>query len=125
MKILIHIQADNELLCHEAFSMAFALASFDHHIQLWLDDACLTIIDQRSPKLGKMLSSLDMYDMPKAWGTSESLNRLQQHFEQGLEKQQLATQQQASQQQAPTWLSQLTALPSDTLSQAFDLTLHL
>lgn len=120
MKILIHIQADNELLCHEAFSMAFALASFDHHIQLRLDDACLTIIEQRSPKLGKMLSSLNMYDMPKAWVTSESLNRLQQHFEQSLE-----AQQQASQQQTPTWLSQLTALPSDTLSQAFDLTLHL
>lgn len=35
MKILIQINADNVLLCHEALSMAFALASFDHEIQLF------------------------------------------------------------------------------------------
>ncbi len=122
MKILIHIQADNELSCHEAFSMAFALASFEHDIQLWLEEGCLNIIEQCSPKLGKMLSSLDMYDMPKAWVTSELLTQRQQA---------LLTDNQSGQdmQDVPNWLSQLTASPtqgsSQDFSQDFDLTLHL
>lgn len=48
--------------------MAFALAAFDHQIQLTIGSAMLKlVIDEPSGKLANMLASLDMYDMPPAW----------------------------------------------------------
>lgn len=78
MKILIKIHADNDLLCHEALSMAFALASFEHEIQLVLGDYLIErLIAEPAGKFANMLSSLDLYDMPNAWVNDlESL----QHF---------------------------------------------
>lgn len=78
MKILIKIHADNDLLCHEALSMAFALASFEHEIQLLLGDYLLQRLkNDPTGKFANMLSALDLYDMPNAWVNDvESL----QHF---------------------------------------------
>ena len=68
MKIVINIHADTFLLCYEALSMAFALAAFDHQIQLTIGDGMLNLLlDEPTGKLAHMLASLDMYDMPPAW----------------------------------------------------------
>ena len=68
MKIIINIHADTFLLCHEALSMAFALAAFDHQIQLTIGDGMLNLLlDAPTGKLAHMLASLDMYDMAPAW----------------------------------------------------------
>ena len=68
MKIIINIHAHTFLLCHEALSMALALAAFDHQIQLTIGDGMLNLLlDAPTGKLAHMLASLDMYDMPPAW----------------------------------------------------------
>lgn len=68
MKIIINIHADTFLLCHEALSMAFALAAFDHQVQLIIGDGMLNLLlDTPTGKLAHMLASLDMYDMAPAW----------------------------------------------------------
>lgn len=77
MKIVINIYADTFLLCHEALSMAFALAAFDHQIQLTIGDGMLNLLlDEPMGKLAHMLASLDMYDMPPAWLALADFNRL-------------------------------------------------
>ena len=77
MKIIINIHADTFLLCHEALSMAFALAAFDHQIQLTIGDGMLNLLlDEPMGKLAHMLASLDMYDMPPAWLALADFNRL-------------------------------------------------
>ena len=77
MKIVINIHADTFLLCHEALSMAFALAAFDHQIQLTIGDGMLNLLfDEPTGKLAHMLASLDMYDMAPAWLALADFNRL-------------------------------------------------
>lgn len=77
MKIIINIYADTFLLCHEALSMAFALAAFDHQIQLTIGDGMLNLLlDEPMGKLAHMLASLDMYDMPPAWLALADFDRL-------------------------------------------------
>lgn len=68
MKILIKIDATTELLCHEALSLALALASFEHQIQLELGTGIMTLLlGAPSSKLAKMLGSLPLYDLEPAW----------------------------------------------------------
>ncbi|MCK6157327.1 hypothetical protein KZX29_00730 [Moraxella osloensis] len=77
MKIIINIDADTFLLCHEALSMAFALAAFDHQIQLTIGDGMLNLLlDTPTGKLAHMLASLDMYDMAPAWLALAEFDRL-------------------------------------------------
>ena len=77
MKIIINIDADTFLLCHEALSMAFALAAFDHQIQLTIGDGMLNLLlDAPTGKLAHMLASLDMYDMAPAWLALADFDRL-------------------------------------------------
>ncbi len=77
MKIIINIYADTFLLCHEALSMAFALAAFDHQIQLTIGDGMLNLLlDEPTGKLAHMLASLDMYDMAPAWLALADFDRL-------------------------------------------------
>ena len=77
MKIVINIYADTFLLCHEALSMAFALAAFDHQIQLTIGDGMLNLLlDEPMGKLAHMLASLDMYDMAPAWLALADFDRL-------------------------------------------------
>ncbi len=77
MKIIINIYADTFLLCHEALSMAFALAAFDHQIQLTIGNGMLNLLlDEPTGKLAHMLASLDMYDMAPAWLALADFNRL-------------------------------------------------
>ena len=77
MKIVINIYADTFLLCHEALSMAFALAAFDHQIQLTIGDGMLNLLlDEPTGKLAHMLASLDMYDMAPAWLALADFDRL-------------------------------------------------
>lgn len=77
MRIIINIHADTFLLCHEALSMAFALAAFDHQIQLTIGDGMLNLLlDAPTGKLAHMLASLDMYDMAPAWLALADFDRL-------------------------------------------------
>ena len=77
MKIIINIDADTFLLCHEALSMAFALAAFDHQIQLTIGNGMLNLLlDAPTGKLAHMLASLDMYDMAPAWLALADFDRL-------------------------------------------------
>ena len=77
MKIVINIYADTFLLCHEALSMAFALAAFDHQIQLTIGNGMLNLLlDEPTNKLAHMLASLDMYDMAPAWLALADFDRL-------------------------------------------------
>ena len=77
MKIVINIYADTFLLCHEGLSMAFALAAFDHQIQLTIGDGMLNLLlDAPTGKLAHMLASLDMYDMAPAWLALADFDRL-------------------------------------------------
>ena len=77
MKIIINIDADTFLLCHEALSMAFALAAFDHQIQLTIGNGMLNLLlDEPTGKLAHMLASLDMYDMAPAWLALADFDRL-------------------------------------------------
>ena len=77
MKIIINIHADTFLLCHEALSMTFALAAFDHHIQLTIGHGMLNLLlDEPTGKLAHMLASLDMYDMAPAWLALADFDRL-------------------------------------------------
>ncbi|BAV11431.1 hypothetical protein MOSL_0858 [Moraxella osloensis] len=77
MKIIINIYADTFLLCHEALSMAFALAAFDHQIQLTIGNGMLNLLlDEPTGKLAHMLASLDMYDMAPAWLALADFDRL-------------------------------------------------
>ena len=77
MKIIINIHADTFLLCHEALSMACALAAFDHHIPLTIGDGMLNVLlDEPMGKRAHMLASLDMYDMPPAWLALADFDRL-------------------------------------------------
>ena len=77
MKIVINIYADTFLLCHEALSMAFALAAFDHQIQLTIGNGMLNLLlDEPMGKLAHMLASLDMYDMAPAWLALADFDRL-------------------------------------------------
>lgn len=78
MKIIIQIHAKNDLLCHEALSMAFALASFEHEIQLQLGDYFSErLLNEPNGKFANMLSSLELYDMPMAWVADEYLAKLE------------------------------------------------
>ena len=68
MKILIKVTSATDLLCHEALSLAFALAAFEHEIQLQLGSTMLRfLLNSPTGKLAKMLASLELYDMPPAW----------------------------------------------------------
>ena len=67
MKLLIIIQSDSELICYEAFALAFLLASFDHKIQLYVCTDSLTVLNDPSTRAHGMISSLELYDLPIAW----------------------------------------------------------
>lgn len=68
MKILIQLQSANATICLEGLSLALALASFDHEIQLLLStDVGFSLLHHRNKKLSDMLKSLDLYNMPPAW----------------------------------------------------------
>lgn len=72
MKILVKICANNDLACYEALSLAFALASFDHQIDLYLGDyICQVLHADPTGKLAKMLSALPLYDISPAFVPSE------------------------------------------------------
>ena len=101
MKLLITIAATSPLRCHEALSMAFALAAFDHEIQLQLDAGIVALLlAEPNGKLAKMLSSLELYDMPAAWVALQDYTDIQ-----------LAD---------SVCLSQLRVAPSSTLPVEFD-----
>lgn len=99
MNILLRINAQTALLCHEALSMAFALAAFDHVIQLQLGQSLIKFVTT-SPegKLAKMLSSLSLYDMPQAWVDASDIVDL--------------THWQTTQIQAFDWQTQLQPIPT-------------
>lgn len=64
MKILIDIQSSSTLLWHEALSMAFALATFEHEIFLTIgNDLSDFLMENPEHSLVKMMSSLDLYDI--------------------------------------------------------------
>lgn len=110
MKLLINIYSSDFLHCHEALSMAFALAAFDHQIQLSIGAAMLQLLtDAPEGKLASMLASLDLYDMPPAWLTAADF----QQFDDW----------QSQQRQQYEWCSQLTVQPN--VLPNFDTTFNL
>lgn len=99
MKILMQIQTDSPLNVHEVLSMALALAAFDHTIQLVIGDNMLAILlAQPQGKLGNMLASLSLYDLPPAWVSQKNMATLQAW--------------QAAQSTTPAWLEQLQLMPT-------------
>lgn len=80
MKLLITLHNPISLVIHETLSLAFALASFGHEIQLQLgDDVADFLLNNIDNPLAKMFSSLDMYDIPPAWITNNIADKLLQH----------------------------------------------
>lgn len=82
MKLLITLNDPIALIIHETLSLAFALAAFGHEIQLDIGNQAANAILQNIVKppydnLAKMLSSLDLYDMPPAWISAEILQQYQ------------------------------------------------
>lgn len=82
MKLLITLNDTIVLIIHETLSLAFALASFGHEVQLEMGDPVAMMILQNIDNppyenLAKMLSSLDLYDMPPAWISAEILHQYQ------------------------------------------------
>lgn len=91
MKVLILINTSTEQNSYEALACAFMLATFDHHVQLCLQDSCVYLLHQHavikqtltqhqdvaihsnttqtnpSYRFAAMLKSLHMYDLPQAW----------------------------------------------------------
>lgn len=67
MNILISLQSDSELISYETISLAFVLASFDHHVQLHLTTTAHTVLFDNSTRLHGMAKSLALYDMPNLW----------------------------------------------------------
>lgn len=112
MKLLIQIEAATELLCHEALSMAFALAAFDHEIQLQLGSPLLAwLMAHPEGKLGKMLSSLELYDIPPAWVDTLGMTALANW--------------QKTQPQPYAWQTQIQPMPTITSQAEFDTTFTL
>lgn len=67
MNILLKISTDNELIAYEAMSLAFFLATFEHHLQLYfLGNSDALLLDSGTRIFG-MIQSLALYDMPCAW----------------------------------------------------------
>lgn len=110
MNLLINIHSHDFLHCHEALSMAFALAAFDHQIQLSIGAAMLQLLSEAPEgKLANMLASLEMYDMPPAWLTAADF----QQFDDW----------QSTQLKKYEWCAQLTLQP--TTLPNFDTTFNL
>lgn len=107
MKILIHLQSATPLLCHEALSLAFALATFEHEIQLWLDTKSVATF-LTSSTLVKMLGSLALYDIPPVWVSATDYHALQHHTQQPVD-----------------FLANITQLPTNDITPSFALTLTL
>ncbi len=73
MKIQIHIHANNDLLCHEALSLAFALTSFDHEISICLGRYLCQRMNDGHDKFINMLKSLPLYDIHAVYEHSAAL----------------------------------------------------
>lgn len=111
MKILLVIDADTLLQGYEALAMAFALAAFEHEVQLWLGQSMLAqILAQPTGKLANMLGSLALYDMPAAWLAPTDWAALD-HWRQAQPSQNI------------DWLANIAPMPTN--APDFDLTLKL
>lgn len=67
MNILLKITTDSELISYEAISLAFVLASFDHHVQILLTVGSHTLFLDENTRIFGMIQSLELYDLPQAW----------------------------------------------------------
>lgn len=67
MNILITLSSDSELMGYETIALAFTLASFDHHVQLYLTGDSHRLLQDSQSRLYGMIQSLDLYDLPLAW----------------------------------------------------------
>lgn len=74
MNIFLYIDSDSELITYEAIALAFTFATFDHKVQLFLDNKCQTLLTDNTSRIYGMIQSLDLYDMPKAWHSFETLD---------------------------------------------------
>ncbi|MFW2176423.1 MULTISPECIES: hypothetical protein [unclassified Moraxella] len=78
MKIFVDITSEDWLVCQEALSLALALASFEHDIQLKLGEGFLShVMAEPTGKLANMLSSLELYDLQQAWIAHELWQKIQ------------------------------------------------
>lgn len=67
MNILLKITTDSELISYEAVSLAFVLASFDHHVQILLMQSSWALFLDEKTRIFGMIQSLELYDLPQAW----------------------------------------------------------
>lgn len=67
MNILLKITTDSELISYEAVSLAFVLASFDHHVQILLTQSSRALFLDEKTRIFGMIQSLALYDLPQAW----------------------------------------------------------
>lgn len=74
MNILIKIHTDSELIGYEAIALAFLLASFDHHVQLYFLEKSEYLLKDSTTRLFGMVQSLALYDMPMAWTDFDDVN---------------------------------------------------
>lgn len=71
MKILIALTNPLPLVIHETLTLGFALASFGHEVQFALEDEVASqLLADIETTLTKMLTSLELYDIPPAWVTT-------------------------------------------------------
>lgn len=65
--VLIRLVSTQAKCLEEAVSAAMVMASFDHHVQLALTLDTVFICTATEHKVHKMLTSLELYDMPPLW----------------------------------------------------------
>ncbi len=63
MKILVILQSSDELLAYEGLSLAFLLASFDHHVSLQMHGKLVPLLQSQSGCIYGMLQAIALYDI--------------------------------------------------------------
>ena len=67
MKLLIQLRTPTEMASYEGCALALTLATFGHHVQLYIDAPVFGLALQPESRLHGMIQSLELYDMPAAW----------------------------------------------------------
>lgn len=73
--VLLILSSPINKLSEEALLAVFALASFEHHIQIALTGEALELLKNPAHKLCHMLASIELYDIPAVWLVNDKQNR--------------------------------------------------
>lgn len=72
--VLLILSSPINKLSEEALLAVFALASFEHHIQIALTGEALQLLKNPTHKLCHMLASIELYDIPAVWLVNDKQN---------------------------------------------------